>query len=122
MTGGFIAVFVTFGLVLTPVASTVRRWLPLATIGIGAAIMAAGVLMLAGRAVRIRMPGTRARFDPTAGAGSMALYGATYAIASVGCTIGPFLAVTGTTFRTGDVVAGDRGRRSRSTSAVARNV
>lgn len=28
MTAGFLAVFVTLGLVLTPIASTVQRWLP----------------------------------------------------------------------------------------------
>lgn len=36
----------------------------------------------------------------------MALYGISYAIASLGCTIGPFLVVTATTFRAGDISAG----------------
>jgi len=36
----------------------------------------------------------------------MMLYGVSYAVASLGCTIGPFLVVTATTFRTGDTVSG----------------
>lgn len=34
------------------------------------------------------------------------LYGVSYAVASLGCTIGPFLVVTATTFRAGDFTSG----------------
>src|SRR5262249_52023737 len=43
---------------------------------------------------------------PSARLGSMLGYGVAYAIASLSCTIGPFLAVTAGTFRGGSVLGG----------------
>ncbi len=106
MTAGFLAVFGVFGLVLAPVASTVQRWLPAVTVVIGVALLGLGVVMLTGRSLKIRIPVVQTRVNPTAGLGSMALYGICYAIASLGCTIGPFLVVTTTTFTAGDTLAG----------------
>lgn len=106
MTGGFVAVFAAYALVLAPVASTVQRWLPVATVVIGCVLAMLGALLLAGHPLVVRGPHLRARFDPAANLRSMALYGVSYAIASVSCTIGPFLAVTSTTFRDGDIAAG----------------
>jgi hypothetical protein len=37
---------------------------------------------------------------------SMFLYGVSYAVASLSCTIGPFLAVTSTTFRSSNLISG----------------
>lgn len=60
---------------------------------IGAALVVAGGWLLAGRQLPTVTPkpatgpAVRARF------GSMVLFGAAYAVASLGCTIGPFLAV-----------------------------
>ncbi len=105
MTGGFVAVFAAFGLLLTPVASTVQRWLPAVTIVIGAGLVLLGALMLTGRELILRTPKLRGR-SPVTNPGSMALYGVSYAIASLGCTIGPFLVVTTTTFRAGDLITG----------------
>ena len=67
---------------------------------------ALGVVMLTGRNVLLRTPKLRAGGNPAAGLGAMALHGVSYAIASLGCTIGPFLVVTTTTFRSGDVTTG----------------
>lgn len=106
MTVGFLAVFATFGLLLAPIASTVARWLPAATVVIGAALVVLGVVMLTGRNLLLRTPKLRPGRNPVAGLGAMALYGVTYAVASLGCTIGPFLVVTSTTFRSGDITAG----------------
>lgn len=106
MTVGFLAVFATFGLLLGPVASTVQRWLPVVTVVIGVALLVLGVVMVAGREIALATPKLRAGGSPASGAGSMAVYGVSYAIASLGCTIGPFLVVTSTTFRSGDIGAG----------------
>ncbi|GAB7191179.1 hypothetical protein NUM3379_18860 [Kineococcus sp. NUM-3379] len=106
MTLGFVAVFGVFGLVLAPVASLVQRWLPVATVAIGAGLAVLGVAMLLGRPPSLRLPALRGGRDPAGGLVSMGLYGVAYAVASLGCTIGPFLAVTATTFRTGDVATG----------------
>ncbi|MEO8328806.1 MAG: cytochrome c biogenesis protein CcdA [Candidatus Nanopelagicales bacterium] len=106
MTLGFVAVFGIFGLVLTPVASIVQRWLPVVTVLIGLGLLVLGVLLLVGRTVTLRVPFLRLSKDPVASPVAMMLYGVSYAVASLGCTIGPFLVVTATTFRAGDTLAG----------------
>lgn len=106
MTLGFVAVFGAFGLVLTPIASSVQRWLPLATMVIGVALLVLGGWLLAGRNLTLRVPFLRLSNDPVASPRAMALYGVSYAIASLGCTIGPFLVVTATTFQAGDTLSG----------------
>ena len=106
---GFLAVFGSFGLLTVAVASTVQRHLPYATLVVGAALIGAGIWLLAGRT----LPGlssapllrTSSRWVPTARLGSMVGYGAGYAIASLTCTIGPFLAVTGSSLRSGSALS-----------------
>lgn len=106
MTLGFVAVFGVFGLALTPVASTVQRWLPIVTVIIGVVLLFLGLMLLVGRTVTLRVPFLRLSKDPVASPVAMMLYGVSYAVASLGCTIGPFLVVTATTFRAGDTTAG----------------
>ncbi len=105
MTGGFVAVFAIFGLLLTPVTSSVQRWLPAVTIVIGAGLVLLGALLLIGRDLVLCTPKLRGR-NPVSNPRSMVLYGVSYAIASLGCTIGPFLVLTSTTFRAGDLLTG----------------
>ncbi|ORV50072.1 hypothetical protein AWC02_05780 [Mycolicibacter engbaekii] len=93
MTLGFLAVFGAFGLLTVAVAQRVQQYLPYVTVVIGAALVVMGVWLLAGRRLAIMSFG--GRWAPTARIGSMFGYGAGYACASLGCTIGPFLAVTG---------------------------
>ena len=102
---GFVAVFGTFGLVIAPLADSVQRYLPIVTVLIGAVLVALGAWMLTGRELTVLMPKPR-RGAPTARLGSMFGYGVAYAIASLSCTIGPFLAVTSATFRAGSVLGG----------------
>jgi len=98
---GFVAVFGTFGLLTAPVADLAARNLPWLSILIGVTLAGLGGWLLAGRelpALRIgvgRGPAVRRRFWP------MVAFGASYAIASLGCTIGPFLAVVVSAFRSG---------------------
>ncbi|PPK94635.1 cytochrome c biogenesis protein CcdA [Kineococcus xinjiangensis] len=106
MTAGFVAVFGVFGLLLAPLASAIHRWLPVVTVGIGLALLALGVAMLLGRSISLPLPKLRSGGNPTRSPAAMAFYGVAYAVASLGCTIGPFLAVTATTFRTGDTLTG----------------
>lgn len=106
MTLGFVAVFGVFGLVLTPVASSVQRWLPVGTVVIGALLIGFGMILLSGRTVVLCVPFLRLSKDPAASPIAMMLNGVSYAVASLGCTIGPFLVVTATTFRAGDFVSG----------------
>ena len=103
---GFLAVFGLFGLLTVPVATAVQRYLPYATIVIGISLVALGIWLLAGRELTWNPVGSNWRWAPTARLGSMFGYGVGYAIASLSCTIGPFLAVTGSTVRSGSVAGG----------------
>jgi cytochrome c biogenesis protein CcdA len=92
---GFVVVFASAGLFITHLAGGVRRQLPWVTIGVGTALVVAGISMVAGwkPTLAVRVP-RLGRAD--GGLVSMVGYGITYAVASLSCTIGPFLAVTGT--------------------------
>lgn len=104
---GFMTVFGTFGLLAVSVASTVQRYLPYVTVLIGIVLIALGIWSLAGRQLGGLNPLARSgRWAPTARGGSMFGYGVGYAIASLSCTIGPFLAVTAASFRAGLIVNG----------------
>ncbi|MCP3785125.1 cytochrome c biogenesis protein CcdA [Micromonospora sp. A3M-1-15] len=106
MTVGFVAVFGTFGLLAAPAADAVARRLPWVSVLIGLALVAAGGWLLTGRQLPTFTPkpatgpAVRRRFT------SMVVFGAAYAVASLGCTIGPFLAVVVAGFRAGSAFSG----------------
>ncbi len=104
MATGFLAVFGVFGLLTVSVASAVQQHLPFATVGIGIVLVALGVWLLSGRELPGWSLGKGARWAPTARLGSMVGYGAGYALASLSCTAGPFLAVTGSSLRAGSAL------------------
>lgn len=104
---GFMTVFGAFGLLTVSAASAVQRYLPYVTVLIGLVLIGLGVWSMAGR----HLPGLNpvidsGRWAPTVRGGSMFGYGIGYAIASLSCTIGPFLAVTAASFRSGLIVDG----------------
>jgi cytochrome c biogenesis protein CcdA len=101
---GFVAVFGLFGLLTLSVASTVQRYLPYGTMVIGVVLVALGIWLLAGRELPGWSLGKGARWAPTARMGSMVGYGVGYALASLSCTVGPFLAVTGSSLRSGSAL------------------
>jgi cytochrome c biogenesis protein CcdA len=108
MTLGFLVAFGTFGLLTVTVATTVERFAPYVTIVIGISLVALGIWLLLGRDLTALTPRALAagRRAPTARIGSMFGYGLGYGVASLSCTIGPFLAVTGAVFRGGPVLDG----------------
>ena len=104
---GFLTVFGLFGALTISAASTVQRYLPYGTVAIGVVLVALGAWLLSGRELTALTPRQRGpRWAPTVRLGSMYGYGVSYAIASLSCTIGPFLAVTAAGFRGGSVVTG----------------
>ncbi len=105
MTLGFVTVFGLFGLLVSAAASSVQRYLPFVTVVIGLALVVLGVLLLAGREITLLVP-KPSKGAPNRHIGSMFGYGVAYAIASLSCTIGPFLAVVGSTLRGGDLAEG----------------
>ena len=107
MAVGFVAVFGAFGLLTLSAAATVQRYLPYITILIGIALVALGIWLLLGRELTALAPDrvTRnAQWAPTARLGSMFGYGVSFAVASLSCTIAPFLAVTAAGFRSGSIL------------------
>lgn len=105
MAAGFVVVFGGFGVLTVSVASTVQRYLPYVTVVIGIVLVALGVWLLAGCEITpLRGLARGARWAPTARLGSMFGYGVSYAVASLSCTVGPFLAVTAAGLRDGSVV------------------
>lgn len=107
MAAGFVVAFGIFGLLTVSLASTVQSYLPFATVVIGIALVALGVWLLMGRELVMPTWFRRgARWAPTAALGSMFGYGVSYAIASLSCTVGPFLAVTGASLRGGTFLGG----------------
>jgi cytochrome c biogenesis protein CcdA len=98
MTLGFLTVFGTFGFLTVSLASTVQKYMPYVTVVIGIALVALGIWLLSGRELTLLLPSPLSRTastTPTSSLGSMFGYGVGYAIASLSCTVGPFLAVTG---------------------------
>jgi cytochrome c-type biogenesis protein len=107
MTLGFVAVFGGFGLLAAPAADAVARRLPWLSIVFGVALVGVGVWLLAGRSLPSLVPGFARGPAVTRRFGSMMLFGAAYAVASLGCTVGPFLGlVVAAGFRGGSPVAG----------------
>ena len=115
MTLGFVLVFGVFGLVVQPVASGVQAYLPWFTIALGAALAVMGAWLAAGRSMpslpRLGRGGrggrTGARGRPlTRSPVSMLGFGIGYALASLTCTIAPFLAVVVTAFRIDSTLTG----------------
>lgn len=105
MATGFLVVFGSFALILAPFTAVIQQYLPVFTVVIGAVLVLLGAWMLSGRELTLVLPKARSG-APTARLGSMFGYGVAYAVASLSCTIGPFLAVTGSTFRTGSILDG----------------
>ncbi len=105
MTLGFAAVFGVFGLVVSPVASSAQRYLPWFTVSLGLLLVVAGGWMLSGR--QLPALGWRPRGpELTRSVPSMVAFGASYAVASLTCTIAPFLAIVVTSFRAGSTLDG----------------
>lgn len=106
MTIGFVAVFGVFGLLVSPVASQVQQYLPWFTVAFGVVVAAAGAWLVAGRELpRLRL-GAGSGAAVTRSAPAMVGFGVSYAVASLTCSIAPFLALVVTSFRAGSAGEG----------------
>jgi cytochrome c biogenesis protein CcdA len=107
---GFLTVFGVFGALTISAATTVQRYLPYATVVIGIVLVALGIWLLSGRELTALTPRPLGpRWAPKQQGSrivGMYGYGISYAIASLSCTIGPFLAVTAAGLRSGSIVTG----------------
>ncbi|MFD4640027.1 cytochrome c biogenesis CcdA family protein [Lentzea sp. NPDC058436] len=98
MTAGFVTFFGAFGILVAPVAATLKRYLPFVTVVIGLVMVVVGVLLVLGKDLYVRLPKLSAAPKSL---WSMYGYGVAFAIASLSCAVGPFLAVVGASLQTG---------------------
>jgi cytochrome c biogenesis protein CcdA len=105
VTGGFVLVFGLMGLLITQFSLQINEQLPWVTMVIGVALVVLGVAMLRGFQLTVRLPklqmGTGGRE-----LSSMFLFGISYAVASLSCTLPVFLVVVTNTFETSSFVSG----------------
>jgi cytochrome c biogenesis protein CcdA len=103
--GGFAAVFLAVGIAIRQLALPVEEYSPWVSVVIGIALVALGVALLRGYELTLRLPkmtrGTKRR-----SAGSMFLFGASYATVSIGCTIPTFLGAVAGTFTRSNAASG----------------
>lgn len=94
LSAGFLLVFGLIGIVFAGIYSRIGAQLPYVTMVIGAGLVVLGLAMLRGFQPLVKIPklekGTGSRSSI-----NMFLFGVSYAIASLSCTIGVFLSVVG---------------------------
>lgn len=105
VSAGFVAVFSIVGIVLRPIRSSIEEYAPYATVVIGVALVAFGLACLAGKEWTARLPKLN-RGGSSRRLGSMFLYGVSYAVASLTCTLPVFAATVVGAFTRTDLVSG----------------
>jgi cytochrome c-type biogenesis protein len=96
VSAGFLAVFAVAGTLVELLDAPVYEYVPWISIVIGLVLLALGVAMVAGFELVVRLPKLQARGRART-VRSMFVFGVSYAIASIGCTLPGFLiAVAGT--------------------------
>jgi cytochrome c-type biogenesis protein len=90
---GFAITFVLVGVVFDTASGLLRQRMPWLTIAIGALMVVAGIAAIAGW--KPRLPFSQREAASSRSVLGMIGFGFTYAIVSLSCTLGPFLAVTG---------------------------
>ncbi|MCY3649145.1 MAG: cytochrome c biogenesis protein CcdA [Acidimicrobiaceae bacterium] len=107
LTAGFVVVFGAFGALFETVLSqgTVLDRIGYVTIAIGAIMALLGLWLLAGRAINLRLPKMN-RGTGSRGLGSVFMFGVSYAVVSLSCTIGLFIAAVATSFSADGVANG----------------
>ena len=105
VTLGFVVVFTTIGALISHLSLAVEAWFPWLTIAVGIGIFALGIALLFGFEMRLALPhlerGGRERTLP-----SMFLFGVSYAVASLSCTLPVFLTVVAGTFSRSNTLSG----------------
>jgi cytochrome c biogenesis protein CcdA len=106
LTAGFVGVFGLVGAVLASAAGWLPARLPWFTMAFGLVLVALGGWLAAGRRPP-SLPWRPARAPAlTRSLPSMVLFGAAYALASLSCTIGPFLAIVGSSLQASSALDG----------------
>jgi cytochrome c-type biogenesis protein len=93
MTLGFIGVFGSFALLLTSISTSIERYLPFFTLLVGFFLIIISVFLVMGKSLILRKL-ANPNIAPTRGWLSQIGYGVSFALASLSCTVGPFLTIT----------------------------
>ncbi|MEZ5247083.1 MAG: cytochrome c biogenesis CcdA family protein [Acidimicrobiales bacterium] len=107
MTMGFVAVFGTFGILFATVINQgdVADYVPYVIVAIGVLLIPLGISMLLGRELNLRLPkmnkGTGSR-----NLGSVFMFGVSYAVVSLSCTVGIFISGVSSSFSSDGVARG----------------
>ncbi len=107
MTLGFIAVFGLVGILTSTIVSegAINSRIPYATVGFGVLMVPLGIAMLRGYEPKLNIP----RLQLGGGSSqlpSVFLFGVSYAVVSISCTIGIFLSVVASSFDDGSIADG----------------
>lgn len=94
VSAGFLVVFGLAGVALTAGARWLTTAIPWAALVVGVGLTGVGALMLTGRSLPLRLP-SPARASSGGGTGATVLFGVSYAVASLSCTLPVFLVVIG---------------------------
>jgi len=105
VTAGFLVVFGTLGILLDGALSSLQDWLPWVTIVLGALLVLLGVALLTGRSVTLRIPTPRQRGDGNQLL-SVFVFGVSYALVSLSCTIPLFIAAVAPSFTDANFASG----------------
>lgn len=104
VSAGFALLFAMVGLAVRHLTASVLDYSPWVSVVIGIALALFGVALVAGKHPKIRVPGVGGGSSRTAR--SMVLYGASYGVVSLGCTLPTFLVYVAGTLTTDSFLAG----------------
>jgi cytochrome c biogenesis protein CcdA len=102
MTLGFIGVFGGFALLLSSVSGSIMPYLPYVTVAVGVILILISLSLILGQTLILRKL-ANPNIAPTRGWLSQIGYGLSFALASLSCTIGPFLAITAAAIANGNI-------------------
>lgn len=102
---GFLTLFAVAGAIVSWTSVAVGEWTPYLTVVIGLVLLVVGGAFVAGWEPTVAIPKLN-KGGRTRGLGSMFLFGLSYAIASLSCTIGPFLTVVAGAFSRSSFASG----------------
>jgi cytochrome c-type biogenesis protein len=105
VTLGFLVVFAVMGFAWSSVSGVIGRRLPYFTLAVGITLVGLGIAMLRGFEPVLRLPRLQLSTQGRQ-LGSMFVYGISYAIASLSCTIAIFIGIVSTTLERQSFLAG----------------
>jgi cytochrome c-type biogenesis protein len=104
VTAGFLVVFGLLGILLDGALSSLQDWLPWVTIVLGFVLVGLGIALLAGRSFALRIPTPRQREGSQLL--SVFVFGVSYALVSLSCTIPLFIAAVAPSFTDANFASG----------------